>query len=366
MESLKIVLTTLSEEEMQKGYVEFNPEKFQIITNPYVRKEMPIHDLQSFRKYITLNYTVRNSNLPEFLVANQNVPRVKKFLDKLRLKILIFFGNTNIDMINKAGVTCLRYSEGVWVIRTYRIHAGDWNKSAVAVVFNMDVNMANNKIANYLELKSIANTPGEDEIAMVNISKFLTNSVCEYLLPDMIPYLGQDIWVRKTVAEKLEIVQRNLSKIDSSYKLKVVYGYRHPEVQKKWFNKIKNELRLKHVNMDESSLDELANTMVAHPETAGHPTGGAVDLTITTPTGDLDMGTIYADFSDPGKFKMFSDKITKKQMNNRMFLHNLMIEQEFTPYYGEWWHYSYGDKEWAWFYKKPNALYEQIEFSTQK
>jgi D-alanyl-D-alanine dipeptidase len=38
-----------------------------------------------------------------------------------------------------------------------------------------------------------------------------------------------------------------------------------------------------------------------------------------------------------------------------------MTSVGFAPFDGEWWHFSYGDREWAYFYKKKNALYGQIK-----
>ena len=37
-----------------------------------------------------------------------------------------------------------------------------------------------------------------------------------------------------------------------------------------------------------------------------------------------------------------------------------MLEEGFAPYDGEWWHFSFGDKEWAFYYKKDKALFNQI------
>lgn len=218
------------------------------------------------------------------------------------------------------------------------------------------------KLGNSSDLKPVKVVESGEE--MVNISDYLKNCICEYALPDMIPFLGDEIWVRKSVADKLGRISSRLGKKFPSYRLKIVYGYRHPVVQNSWFNKIKNELQLAYPLLNDDELIELANARVANPETAGHPTGGAVDLTITTESGDLDMGTDYADFSEPEKFIMFSKKISKVQMENRMILHDLMVSEEFAPYYGEWWHYSFGDKEWAWFYEKPNAIYDQIDLTT--
>lgn len=202
----------------------------------------------------------------------------------------------------------------------------------------------------------------ESSEKMINISNQLKDCICVYLLPDMIPYLGKEIWVRETIALKLQKISGRLKSKFPSYTLKIVYGYRHPEIQSSWFAKIKNDLYLQNPTMVDCDLMELANTMVANPETAGHPTGGAVDLTITTPDGDLDMGTDYAEFSKPDEIKMFCPYLTEDQKSNRKLLCDLMVTEEFAPFYGEWWHYSYGDKEWAWFYDKPNAIYDQIEF----
>jgi D-alanyl-D-alanine dipeptidase len=37
-----------------------------------------------------------------------------------------------------------------------------------------------------------------------------------------------------------------------------------------------------------------------------------------------------------------------------------MMNEGFAPYDGEWWNFSYGDKEWACYYKKEMSLYNQV------
>ena len=44
-------------------------------------------------------------------------------------------------------------------------------------------------------------------------------------------------------------------------------------------------------------------------------------------------------------------------------LREYMIKEGFAPYDGEWWHFSYGDKEWAFYYDKEKALYNQVDSS---
>ncbi len=43
-----------------------------------------------------------------------------------------------------------------------------------------------------------------------------------------------------------------------------------------------------------------------------------------------------------------------------------MLTAGFAPFDGEWWHFSFGDREWARFYGAENALYEQIQFATTR
>ena len=156
-------------------------------------------------------------------------------------------------------------------------------------------------------------------------------------------------------------VSESLQSKFPGFQLKIVYGYRHPKIQEEYFLKQKELLRKIYISASEKELDELTHSFVAVPSIAGHSTGGAIDLTITTPNGDLDMGTKIADFSNPLLIKTFSNQATDLQLSNRKLLHDLMVEQNFAPFYGEWWHFSFGDKEWAWFYDQPNAIFDQIE-----
>jgi D-alanyl-D-alanine dipeptidase len=56
----------------------------------------------------------------------------------------------------------------------------------------------------------------------------------------------------------------------------------------------------------------------------------------------------------------FSPFIGKEAWNNRQLLRYVMLSAGFAPFDGEWWHFSYGDREWAFYYKKPYAIYNQL------
>jgi len=73
----------------------------------------------------------------------------------------------------------------------------------------------------------------------------------------------------------------------------------------------------------------------------------------------VDMGNAISDYSDPDIIKTFAE-VTSEQASYRKILHDAMIAQGFAPFYGEWWHFSYGDREWATFYGTKKAIYGPI------
>ncbi|PIR06553.1 MAG: hypothetical protein COV55_03435 [Candidatus Komeilibacteria bacterium CG11_big_fil_rev_8_21_14_0_20_36_20] len=216
------------------------------------------------------------------------------------------------------------------------------------------------KILSYQDLIQIE--AGDNQEPLVSLNKIYPNIDCQYEKQDMKSIAGEEIYVRSSVAEKLNKVNLALKKINQDYRLKIVYGYRHPDIQKKYFDKRKKELTLQNPNLSPEQSKGLTHNFVAAPEVAGHVVGGAIDLTITSSQGDLDMGTMIGDFTDSDKIKTFAKNISQAQKENRQLLHDLMLKENFAPFYGEWWHFSYGDKEWAAFYGHQKSLYSILDF----
>jgi len=178
---------------------------------------------------------------------------------------------------------------------------------------------------------------------------------------NMLEY-GEHIPVRKTVYEKLIKVAKELKKINNNYKIIVAYGFRDIKIQKKYFEEILNEVKDKFD--DEIEMYEYIHEKIAVPSVAGHPTGGAVDTAIYDVKQNkiIDFGTDILDYST-NKCYYEADDISEEARNNRKLLRTIMINEGFAPYDGEWWHFSYGDKEWAFYYKKEKALYNQVDSS---
>ncbi|MDR1651673.1 MAG: D-alanyl-D-alanine carboxypeptidase family protein [Synergistaceae bacterium] len=199
--------------------------------------------------------------------------------------------------------------------------------------------------------------PGASAEPMTDVRKYDPGIIAEQR-DDMIPYTGGVILVRDTLAVKLAGVSAKLSAM--GYRLKLRYGYRHPDVQEKYFESSRARLRDENPNFSEEELNRKADIFTALPEVAGHPTGGAVDVTIVESASgrELDMGLIYG--SDEEHMKTFSGAVNSEQRKNRLLLHDIMVSEGFAPFYGEWWHFMYGDREWAAFTGEKSAIYGPV------
>ena len=167
------------------------------------------------------------------------------------------------------------------------------------------------------------------------------------------------IRVRRRVLERLKVADKLLKEKYPNYQLMVVYGYRAMEKQVKYFNE---EIKKYEKDFkDRLELYEFVHEKIAVPEVSGHPTGGAVDVVIYDMAKDkiVDFGTPVHDFDD-FKCYVYYSKIREYQHNNRILLRKVMMKAGFAPYDGEWWHFSYGDKEWAYYYNKKKYLYPQV------
>lgn len=222
----------------------------------------------------------------------------------------------------------------------------------------MQNNITSKKILTYDDL--VAVTQGNSNEPLVSVQKYSPSIIAIYNKPDMKVHTGEAILVRDSVAKKIAAAN-DLLVTKNGMALKVVYGYRHPDVQKQYFYNRKTELHKDNPGLSEPDLVRLTHGFVAVPGVAGHPTGGAVDVTLVDDSGnELDLGGVIADYTNPEIIKTFAN-VTEKQSANRRILHDAMVAQGFAPFYGEWWHFSYGDQEWAAFYDKKTALYSAID-----
>lgn len=184
------------------------------------------------------------------------------------------------------------------------------------------------------------------------------------------PLLGytntvEDCYVRKTVYEKLLIAQ---SLLPEGYKIRIWDAWRPFSLQKELYEKYFHIL-VKNFSLDNLMLEQqqkIVSKYVSLPEynrlqPPFHTTGGAVDVTlIDRANQEVDMGTKFDDFSDKSHTCYYETNSQDFEIrDNRRLLYNCMISAGFENLPSEWWHYSYGDKAWAYYNDTP-ALYDGV------
>lgn len=229
----------------------------------------------------------------------------------------------------------------------------------------MNLNLLENKMVKYRDLIKVEVKENEEPFVVVD-QKIISSGYFN-LMSDMKKGLKNKIIVRKTVSEKLINAQNELIKINLSLSLYLSYGYRSIEVQKKLFLKQLRQISRFDFFSNPQKLYEEIHRHIAVPTVAGHPTGGAVDLLIfdNKKREFLEFGSSMYDVSTKKSYSFFPN-ISSIAKKNRMLLRNLMMKYDFAPFNGEWWHFSYGDREWACYYKKKFSIYDQLEFEDIK
>jgi len=168
--------------------------------------------------------------------------------------------------------------------------------------------------------------------------------------------------VRQSVADKLVAAAAALP---NGVSLFFEEGHRPVWLQRQYYDRYRGRLSLAHPEWDAARLAMETSKYVAPPDIVPpHSTGAAVDLTLCTTEGrELDMGTTSdgspAD-SDTLSYT-FSPQITDSARQNRALLIEIMSDQGFVNYPTEWWHWSYGDRYWAYQMHQTNAIYGTIE-----
>lgn len=171
-------------------------------------------------------------------------------------------------------------------------------------------------------------------------------------------------FMREAVYQKLINVQKELP---TGYRLRLYEAYRNLVVQQDLF-----EIEKKRVLEVEPELSgqalfnriiEVVSPVINYDGSKNippHNTGAAVDVEIIDQHGVcIDMGMEAKDWQQVPHELCLTDSslITEQQRFNRQLLLSLMTAQGFVNYPTEWWHFSYGDRYWAYHQKQSHAIY---------
>ena len=169
----------------------------------------------------------------------------------------------------------------------------------------------------------------------------------------MYPKLGMKNKIDKCYLVK-EVYNKLLeasSYLPRGYSFKIWDAYRpfslQEELYDKYFKKIESIFNLEsYSNLEKQKF---INHFVAFPDKnypPAHTTGSAIDITLIKDGKDVDMGCSFDEFSVRSYTNYYKDKNSTIH-NNRMILYNCMIKAGFTNIETEFWHYDYGNRNWA-------------------
>ena len=158
-------------------------------------------------------------------------------------------------------------------------------------------------------------------------------------------------WVRQGVWERL---RRVLAMLPKRYSLLIFDGLRPLRVQRAIYDQFKAVIQEDRPGISVAELELILEDYVARPvkrldRPAPHTTGGAVDLTLCLDGTPMDMGTGFDNLTSQAHTDWFerTDGGRETVRDQRRLLFHVMEAAGFVNYGCDWWHYSYGDRQWA-------------------
>lgn len=165
------------------------------------------------------------------------------------------------------------------------------------------------------------------------------------------------VYLRETVAKQLETATTFLP---NNLQFVIRAGHRPIEVQTKILNDCMENYIMDNPSASKEEALKHARTYVSDPSISlpPHVCGAAIDLELRNLNTNelLDFGSPINE--DDEISYLHYQNLEQEQIDNRMMLLEIMLSADFASLYSEWWHFSYGDQNWAWFYKKENSLFD--------
>ncbi|MBT3381894.1 MAG: hypothetical protein HN742_16910 [Lentisphaerae bacterium] len=167
-------------------------------------------------------------------------------------------------------------------------------------------------------------------------------------------FLERTFWVRRSVAERLVAVAEAMLEHDRV--LRVEDAWRSIDIQIQGagcdfildtvHRKVLWERRGEPPGID-LLMRRISVLTATTPKFANHTSGSAVDISVLRRNdgGDLDRGGPYLELSE--KTPMASPFISEQAQRNRAWINETMGDHGFHAYPYEFWHYSFGDVDWA-------------------
>jgi len=196
---------------------------------------------------------------------------------------------------------------------------------------------------------------GETMVSLLELPRLVLPSKIQPQLVDITD--SETPFARVGVRDRLRIA---IQLLPEEYAPVLIEAKRTVAFQRQMLHQVRMELQKSNPTMSAEVLDVLVRSMASDPDIfSPHVTGGAVDIALAdrrTMTY-LDMGNL---FQHDGTAASNCPGLTDKQNLNRRLLKDIMTQAGFENYPREWWHWSFGEKMWAYLHQQPHAIYGPI------
>lgn len=196
------------------------------------------------------------------------------------------------------------------------------------VGLNAQSGKATSRLEKSMETQGMVDIHAMDPTLIVDLRYATTNNFTKTILYDSLKIA----YLHPLAANKLVKAHGILKKMHPNYRFLIFDVARPLSVQRKMYQVVQNTPYAAYV---------------ANPSRTGlHNYGMAVDLTICDIEGkELDMGTHFDFFGSAAGINKEEELITRgiltrKQVDNRKLLRQVLVEAGFLTIRGEWWHFN--------------------------
>lgn len=168
-------------------------------------------------------------------------------------------------------------------------------------------------------------------------------------------------FLRPEVLSRLERVAHDIER-QTGWHMLILDGWRPTAVQQELYEDIFRAICKKYPQESEAQHHHRTLEFVALPSKnplrpSPHLTGGSVDVALCDADGKLiDMGSGF----DEPTTRSYTDAYEHQAgpiRERRRLLYEAMIKEGFTNLPTEWWHYDFGNQNWAYFSGNAQAIY---------
>ena len=152
--------------------------------------------------------------------------------------------------------------------------------------------------------------------------------------------------------------------LPADLRLRVVEGYRCAADQLAIEAAYRLVVSKEHPSADTAEIERLTSRFVAPLEVAGHVAGAAVDLTLHDPDGapvDLGCPVDATPEQSEGRCYLDSPLVSPTVRARRQVLARALRRVGLVNYATEWWHWSFGDRYWAFVTGRLCAVYGPLD-----